>query len=356
MYAPLEFLEQVSGYFQAPVDSVITEGVNNYAMHLVDETVSKHKNEFYATYKHVHYRTEGFEKLTRLADVFKNDLQSHTGYSMSLMSTDDAYNYMFYADIRNTWRKNKVAYRVDDVLVENFVNMDIPKELETSVVTKYPVDCFYIDYCNAGDLICKYLVGTFVVHTVFNETSTISFLHLLETGKFGYAFVITNMDAVCTDGVQKLPTCGKLPESTPVVLDTGETVLVNEAAFYKFFVNFCLYLNAANREVEISERTKANHSKVVTNIKDKFREVKEFDVGVRYGSQVRAKIKRFKYTGDVSETKSTRTVSAHYRSAHWHHYWVGSGEDKELVLKWVEGVFVHGDNLTDNVVVHKVIN
>lgn len=47
--------------------------------------------------------------------------------------------------------------------------------------------------------------------------------------------------------------------------------------------------------------------------------------------------------------------SSHYRSAHWHHYWVGSGEDKKLIIKWVEGVFVNGGKEeAENIQIHKV--
>ena len=44
--------------------------------------------------------------------------------------------------------------------------------------------------------------------------------------------------------------------------------------------------------------------------------------------------------------------SAHYRSAHWHHFWTGSGDDKKLIIKWVDGVFVNGKAEQDAAVVH----
>ena len=43
------------------------------------------------------------------------------------------------------------------------------------------------------------------------------------------------------------------------------------------------------------------------------------------------------------------------RSAHWHHYWTGSGDNKELIIKWVDGVFVKGSkDEAEKVVIHKV--
>lgn len=82
------------------------------------------------------------------------------------------------------------------------------------------------------------------------------------------------------------------------------------------------------------------------------------DVGVRYGSIIRARKKGIQNrnrsdTGNKSKNKEPRTVTSHMRSAHWHHYWIGQGR-KQLIVKWIPPVFVCGNNNELPVTIHEV--
>lgn len=60
------------------------------------------------------------------------------------------------------------------------------------------------------------------------------------------------------------------------------------------------------------------------------------EVGYRIGAELR------NYNRLKSENggKTGRKVRPHMRRAHWHRYWVGSGDEKRLVLKWVASTMV----------------
>jgi hypothetical protein len=42
-----------------------------------------------------------------------------------------------------------------------------------------------------------------------------------------------------------------------------------------------------------------------------------------------------------------RQVRPHVRRAHHHKYWIGTGDDKELILKWLGPVYVNVKDLDD---------
>lgn len=81
------------------------------------------------------------------------------------------------------------------------------------------------------------------------------------------------------------------------------------------------------------------------------------DVGVRTGRALGRPSVR--YVSDdgrkVAKGGSGRTVRAHVRSAHWHHYWVGKrgSDERRLVLRWVYPTLVGaGDDTEQDTVVH----
>ena len=82
-------------------------------------------------------------------------------------------------------------------------------------------------------------------------------------------------------------------------------------------------------------------------VKNKFRELRQYDLGYKISTPIPNKSK-----SSESKSGTGSPKSAHYRSAHWHHFWTGSGDDKKLIIKWVDGVFVNGKAEQDVAVVH----
>lgn len=81
------------------------------------------------------------------------------------------------------------------------------------------------------------------------------------------------------------------------------------------------------------------------------------DVGVRTGRMLGRPSVRYVPDGGrkVANGGSGRTVRAHVRSAHWHHYWVGKrdSDERRLVLRWVYPTLVAaGGGIVPDTVVH----
>ena len=136
---------------------------------------------------------------------------------------------------------------------------------------------------------------------------------------------------------------------------------VDWTEFCFYMLNALLYLCADNAEIQESSVTK-NTYHPSGRIKNKFSEIRQWECGYRYGSEIRSQKKQKKSSdnckGQTSELniRVKRSLSAHTRRAHWHHYWTGpmNGERK-LILHWIPPVYVSGTEC-QVAVIHKVIN
>lgn len=121
------------------------------------------------------------------------------------------------------------------------------------------------------------------------------------------------------------------------------------------FMQFIVYLSAINAEIEPVTKgsiiTRQAGQKPVTR-HDK---TEISNVGYRLGEALRAnktEKTNIKYVGEHAQGSPK---SPHIRRSHFHSYWTGSGENKELVVKWVNTIFVHGDSDAKDIsTVHKV--
>lgn len=327
------------------------------SMKFGDEFVAKDRHKLYHDFGEL--RLFGIcQKTERMVDYYQ---QVHAEYCkklsiMGMPSVDDFLSLMIYYDIRSIWRRNKLSYLIDNKLFKTLTTMELPKLAPTDCLTKMPANCFYIDYNGMGSEFMEDLDGSFIVTDDSNGELSITLLHLVRS-KDGGEIYITNANNHVLNGDDKFfPDCDVNAKST-FDCEDGVKRTIWDGKLANFLYNFFIYLQASNRDVEISERTRPNHTRPVQTIKNKFREVKEFEVGFVYGRTIGKDAKRVKYVGEVeARTGVVHTPkSSHYRSAHWHHYWVGSGDDKKLIIKWVEGVFVNGNKEARNVRVCKVV-
>jgi hypothetical protein len=357
VYPPLKFVEQMENYITLYNARSQESLINNLSMKYADEFISKNRNKIY----------HDFGELRQFGDSSKNKeivdfyTRATTGYCLSLGvqngmdSINDFVDLMIFYDARRLWRKNKLSYLVDNALFETLMTMETPKLAPVDCLTKLPANCFYIDYNGMGSELMEDLDGSFVLTDESDEELNIILLHLIH-GKNNKELFVTTVHRLPLNGAEKFIPNGDSTAKSTFVCEDGVERTMRDGILAKFVYNFLIYFHAANRDVEISERTRQNHEKVQKTIKNKFREVKEFEVGFTYGRSISKDAKRIKYVGKADANGVSHSPkSSHYRSAHWHHYWVGSGEDKKLIIKWVEGVFVNGGKEeAENIQVHKV--
>ena len=363
MYTPLKFINQMEGYFTGASEG---KYANSLATRLCLEYISKNRGEVYEDFSKI--RKYDFSKISKYNDKAisldkYNDLFAKLGRALGVYlpntTIEDYVSLLIYYDVYDIWRKNKLSYLVDSTLFDTLSNAKLPSLAPLDCLTKLPANCFYIDYNGRGCDFCDDLEGSFVSVSNTNNRIIIVLLHLVRSKSMNRVLYLTTAFGLELSGGTTVTFSTKVDRSVnEVTCEDGVVRTVNNTKIANFIYNFLIYLHASNKDVKVSERTKSNHDKVIKQIKNQFKEVKEFEVGFSYGRTISEHSTRYKYIGGKEEENtSKRVVSSHYRSAHWHHYWVGSGENKKLVMKWIEGVFVRGNGNSDeakNVSVHKV--
>ena len=103
-------------------------------------------------------------------------------------------------------------------------------------------------------------------------------------------------------------------------------------------IQLILYLCASNADIEENPDQnkiyKFNHG----IIKDKYREIKIYDVGYQLFSDIDnlEEVEPKKNSNNTGTSKSP-----HIRKAHWHHYWIGKENEKSKILKWLHPMFIN---------------
>jgi hypothetical protein len=94
-----------------------------------------------------------------------------------------------------------------------------------------------------------------------------------------------------------------------------------------------------------------------SKIKNKFSEVRMWDVGVQYGKAIRVAKREYKKhierENDSVESKDRKPVRPHIRRAHWHKYHVGEGRKQTKTL-WLAPVYVCGNGKEIPVTIREV--
>ena len=106
-----------------------------------------------------------------------------------------------------------------------------------------------------------------------------------------------------------------------------------------------LYICAENAEIAPNSE-QAFITRRTSTIKDRYAEIRKWDVGFRIGAAIR-KYNRLESPeeSDDQDRPAGKHASPrpHMRRGHWHHYWVGSRSDPEsrkLILKWTPPTIV----------------
>ena len=108
------------------------------------------------------------------------------------------------------------------------------------------------------------------------------------------------------------------------------------------------FLHAEIPDINESPVTK-NTYRPSTTVKNKFSEVRMWDVGVKYGKAILTAKKQVeqlvKSENDLQtglpEKKSRKPIRPHIRSAHWQRYHVGEGR-KQIKVNWIPPTYVCG--------------
>lgn len=126
--------------------------------------------------------------------------------------------------------------------------------------------------------------------------------------------------------------------------------------FIKQVMQVVLYILAQNAEIAPDEE-QVTVTKRGKTIKDKYSEIRKWDVGERIGAAIRQQ--KMKVSEDDSGNTTHNSPRPHMRRGHWHHFWTGPKNEPEnrlLVLRWLSPMVIAADLEIEDapVVFHKV--
>lgn len=119
-----------------------------------------------------------------------------------------------------------------------------------------------------------------------------------------------------------------------------------------YALQLVLYLCTVNAEVAAAPTQAATYRRDLV-VKDRFAEVRQWDVGVRIGAAIRAHsaAEGGSSQSDLPEqeegpTRAHASPRPHIRRGHWHHYWTGprtQPAERKLILRWTAPMLIGGD-------------
>lgn len=251
--------------------------------------------------------------------------------------------------VMNKWLKDKEVYCFDAKLEEALADSEEIK-LPIRVLDRLPYRNFFIEFAKDG-IFASNFMGAYIQVIPYKTGYFILFQRIKETGEsmFGSVCLAPEDDSDAT-----------------FIFLKGNVTAENQCdrnrdwqKFGLFALNSILYLCAANAEISENPVTKNTYRPTKT-VRNKFSEVRKWDCGYRFGSEVRkmtninSKENKAEEPDLCGERDSQihRSPVAHTRRAHWHHYWTGPRKgERQLILKWIAPTYVCGQ--TKVAIIHK---
>lgn len=385
MYAPLAFVEQMSNYYMFDVsdfnslpmvrqlsasdrDTLLRQlqldrlKTNVKSQQILTKYFDDEENKI----RFLSFHSRHFPELCKNSDKsfigtdkafedFRREYTKKVGLEKDIYNVESDYDFAAFLLnnlIINEWKYHKFTYRPSNFLTERLLSMTAPNEVTLKCFKRMPASTVYIDLSEVdrtlvNSNLSEDLEGMFVTVNLLKEADYLSVNVVgITRGRHGrlmplyYNFGVRdiNTDSDDTDCFLDEALLGKASDK----LYSEDNVVreIYPKSIGLFILNFLLYLQASNKDVQQSEVSKKTFAKQVNKTvkpKNKFKELRIYEVGYHIVPT------GYKSAGTSNNTSGTGSAkSPHYRKAHWHHFWTGSGENKKLTVKWLDGIYVNG--------------
>ena len=247
------------------------------------------------------------------------------------------------------WRKDKQVYAIDPDLLKALMGQaneytSIPSE----VLLRLPHRSIYVDF---GDHAVGCLEGMFIhlEHDIEEGWIELRLLLLIAGETICIPICIDDED-LCDDLNESMELAIEqskeliehnkaygidiLQEFRLAMPDYDESTITN---FVSGLLQVALYFCSARQDIEENKTQQSVYRKSEA-IKDKFSEIRRWDLGYNEGTQIR----RFRESQN-EECKNATTKPAQVRKGRWHHAWTGKGAEKRLRLAWLSPTMLGWD-------------
>lgn len=235
------------------------------------------------------------------------------------------------------WRQSKEIFSFDEELVKDLeeeskytVNMTIP----ANIFLKLPYQGMYIETSErTGFFVCLEndpVRGDKELRFVFVDADTTNDNEPLIPGYISF---------------EDNETIGEQVKKMYEPLNATDKMQAEIARQLASAFQLVLYL--CSKQPDLRQTKKPVKRSAVVH--DSYREVRQWDVGIRYGNAIRSyqkKIEEDSHNDDyaITKRKSHAPMRPHIRRGHFHHYWVGPRNkpaERKQELIWLEPTFVN---------------
>lgn len=266
------------------------------------------------------------------------------------------------------WQKYKKVYSIDKDFYSDFVKTE-KIACEFSLFDRLPFPSFYIDlshvpimqtnhYNNIQGILVNRLDEGIVHLSILDKNTLYNPVKMnkkilgkewdkIDLGNLRFVDVFLQKDnthaVISKSSVFSDIGCSSMEENVVSTIDFRSPVF---AELILFTMQFLMFLSSKNTEdiIEVHNHNHKDRVKGENNGKD-CHDIQTWNVGSYYGKKIRLLERKRALYGDeaVFGVKSNRSRPRPYvRCAHWHRYWCGKQNEKELQLRWIEPIFCNG--------------
>ena len=259
------------------------------------------------------------------------------------------------------WRRYKEAYKftpeMETMLFDQAEDLVIPVE----VIRSMPFPCIYIEFSTQE--FGQDFHGCFVhlEHDQKNGRKELRLLWLTQDGETFSTPVHLLPGGTIKDGIEAMDAeFIKQARKYNLMFDARDNQKLEDKSIEitAKLMQLLLYICSQNADIEENpfQKTVTKKPSSPEFIKDKFREIRKWDVGVRIANAIRrsSQTEEPRQRSEESHTPGT-PKRPHARCGHWHHFWSGkrNSQERKLVLHWVSPTFIHVDGESP-VVIRKI--
>lgn len=271
------------------------------------------------------------------------------------------------------WRKSKEVFVFDEDMEQLLSEQDAPLSIPSEILLQLPYPGFYIQMNNLSLNNTKY--HGFFVHLEYDVNTQSPELRLLfvvdNLSSFGYPVHLdvpdleTSIQKTLEEAARNINDIQdkELKEFSQEWFDNNWYKTDELNLFLRKALQAVLYVCAVNADVSPNkEQTTTTKRSTTGVIRDRYAEIRKWDVGIRVGTSVRLYKKEHPADSKQAEAQERQDnhypVRPHIRRGHWHHYWTGkksNSESRKLILKWTAPTYVGiSDDDESPAVIHNV--
>ena len=251
----------------------------------------------------------------------------------------------FYAAL--AWREHKQIFEFDEEMCQELMETDsLDDDIPVQAMIDLPFPCFYVR-------LPEKFINLRYIRTSSDYRNDYNWVHGF------YYYVLNNVGTfvlILNDRATVSLGCDLSDPTKSVRSAFWEYTKPRNEDSYKmcnFIMQLVLYLCTINGDIQENVEQKKIYRKPRdhSQIKDRYTEIRKWDVGYRYGAKVRKNRRVYEVSSEKTEQGHGSPKRPHSRRGHYHHYWTGSKSDpnqRNLILKWIAPMLINGKSESEN--------